>query len=133
MQSKLPLKLIVRLTLGIFLISLLEIYWKYLACNILLNKSFFQLLNLKDLSYIFLLVLILAGQFTNWLKVLKLADLSFIEPIMTISYIFVDIFSYFIFHEAITLKRITGTLIIIFGVWLISGTKHSTITAIPKL
>ena len=132
MQQKLPLKVIFTLTLGIFLISLLEIYWKYLACNIIANKSFGQLINIHDIVAILILVIILGCQFANWLYVLKLADLSFIEPIMTISYIFVDIYSYFVFHEDITIKRIIGTLIIIMGVWLISGTTHNTIRVRSK-
>ena len=55
-----------------------------------------------------------------WLAALSRVDLSYAYPFASLSYVVMLIFSYFIFHESISLLRIAGTVVIIIGVLLIS-------------
>ncbi|MFH1840230.1 MAG: EamA family transporter [Nanoarchaeota archaeon] len=56
------------------------------------------------------------------LKALKLGELSFVYPILALSYIWVTIISVVFFHESITLIRILGSSTIFLGV-IILGVK----------
>lgn len=55
-----------------------------------------------------------------WLVVLSRIDLSFAYPMVSIAYVVVAIFSYFIFKENISLLRWIGIITICAGVFLIS-------------
>ncbi len=54
-----------------------------------------------------------------WIFVLRQMDLSFAYPFMSISYVLVLIFSYFIFNEAITGWKIIGSSLMTIGVAII--------------
>jgi len=56
----------------------------------------------------------------GWLVVLSRVELSFAYPMVSIGYVAVVILSRFIFHEQVTLVRVLGTLVVCFGVVLIS-------------
>jgi multidrug transporter EmrE-like cation transporter len=58
-----------------------------------------------------------------WLIVLTRSDLSFAYPLLSTGYVFVVILSRIIFHEHVSPVRVLGTLVIIFGVYLISRTQ----------
>ena len=55
-----------------------------------------------------------------WLVVLSRVELSFAYPMVSVGYIAVVILSKLIFHEQVSAFRIVGTLVICFGVVLIS-------------
>ena len=57
-----------------------------------------------------------------WLIVLTRADLSYAYPMLAMGYILVVVLSKFILHESVTTARFLGTLVVAFGVWLISRT-----------
>ncbi|MBI5920557.1 MAG: 4-amino-4-deoxy-L-arabinose transferase [Betaproteobacteria bacterium] len=65
-------------------------------------------------------------QLWNWLGVLKHADLSFAQPITSISYLTVSVASWWLFGEAIGPVKTTGILLILAGVWLTSQGPRST-------
>jgi len=70
--------------------------------------------------------LVLAGFFAYalgsliWLIIISRVDLSFAYPLISIGYILVAIFSWWLFNENINWMRWLGTVIIILGVILIS-------------
>ena len=58
-----------------------------------------------------------------WLIVLTRAELSYAYPLLSMGYVLVVILSRFFFQEAVTPMRFLGTLVICFGVYLISRTQ----------
>lgn len=58
--------------------------------------------------------------FLIWIKVLSKVELSYAYPMVSIGYIFVMVFSYFVFKENITLMRLIGVSFIIIGVIFIT-------------
>jgi drug/metabolite transporter (DMT)-like permease len=70
------------------------------------------------------LILVLVGVFVcqliNWLKVLEHADLSYAQPITSLSYISVCAFSAPLFGEQIEPIKVAGIFCILSGVWLLS-------------
>ena len=73
------------------------------------------------------LFIVLAGiflcQLINWLKVLEYADLSFAQPITSLSYVTVCVLSAFLFGEHIGFAKTAGVLCVLCGVWLVSQGK----------
>lgn len=67
-------------------------------------------------------------QLWNWLEVLKHADLSFVQPITSISYLTVSAASWWLFDEALGPIKTTGILLILAGVWLSSQGPRNTRT-----
>lgn len=58
--------------------------------------------------------------FLLWIKVLSKVELSYAYPMVSLGYVIVMIFSYFLFKENISLLRVIGVIFIIIGVVLIS-------------
>jgi len=55
-----------------------------------------------------------------WILVLSRVEVSFAYPMLSIGYIVNAVAAYYLFGEDVTLTRITGILVIIAGVWLIT-------------
>ena len=55
-----------------------------------------------------------------WILVLSRVEVSLAYPMLSIGYIVNAIAAYYLFGEDVTLTRITGILVIIAGVWLIT-------------
>ena len=73
-----------------------------------------------------LVVVIFIAQLINWLRVLEMSDLSYSQPITSLSYISVLGFSVVWLGEDLDPLKVTGILLIIAGVWFISrGPHHS--------
>ena len=64
-----------------------------------------------------------ALSFALWLIVLTRADLSYAYPLLSMGYVIVVILSRVVFHEVVTPARLLGTLVVCFGVYLISRTQ----------
>jgi len=58
----------------------------------------------------------------SWLIVLSRVELSLAYPMISIGYVLVVFLSWMIFSEQVTLLRFLGTLVICFGVFIISRT-----------
>ncbi|MBI3547182.1 MAG: EamA family transporter [Gammaproteobacteria bacterium] len=69
---------------------------------------------------------VLAGIFTYvvsvgvWLLVLSRVEVSFAYPLLSVGYIVNAVAGYYLFQENLSLTRITGILIIIAGVYLVT-------------
>ena len=73
-----------------------------------------------------LVVVIFVAQLINWLRVLEISDLSYSQPITSLSYISVLWFSVSWLGEQLDPLKIAGILLIMAGVWFISrGPHHS--------
>ena len=72
---------------------------------------------------LFLLSLLLhVWQLFNWMMVLALADLSFVQPITALSYIAVAISSHWLFSENLDPLQFCGIAMVLVGVILVSRT-----------
>ena len=93
------------------------------ASHIYLNNfSISQVFNIFIIiSFICLLVRGLV-----WLVLMRMFDLAFIYPFMSVSYILILIVSYLVFNEVITVGKIAGCCLISVGVFCISlAEKHN--------
>ena len=66
---------------------------------------------------------IFLSQLFNWLKVLERADLSYAQPITSLSYVSVCILSAALLHEHIGASKTIGVLCVLCGVLLVSRGK----------
>jgi drug/metabolite transporter (DMT)-like permease len=71
-------------------------------------------------------VLLIILMFFNWMIVLSHADLSYAQPITSLSYVTVSVVAAVSFGESIPPQRMIGIAMILFGVWCISNTRHRT-------
>lgn len=83
---------------------------------------FLQALRAFFTPYIFTGIVFYVLSLTVWLLVVSKNELSFAIPFMSLSYIFIAIASFTFWHENLTLLRIVGILVVIFGVYLVSRT-----------
>jgi drug/metabolite transporter (DMT)-like permease len=58
--------------------------------------------------------------FLIWVIVLNKVQLSAAAPIMSLGYVFIMILSYFLFKEPITFTKISGVIVILLGVVIIT-------------
>ena len=85
-----------------------------------------HLISLKIFSillekHIFLGLLLYGISSILWIIALSRAELSYIYPLLGISYVLIAIFSKLIFGEALTFTRIVGILLIVIGVSLVAS------------
>lgn len=55
-----------------------------------------------------------------WIMALKKLELSYAYPLLSVSYIFILIASYFFFHEPVSWLRIAGVVCIMAGISLVA-------------
>jgi len=70
--------------------------------------------------YVFLGILFFGVSSIFWLAVISRIDLSMAYPLVSVAYIVVAIYSYFVFKEDVSPIRWLGIIIICLGVFLIS-------------
>ncbi len=73
-----------------------------------------------------LVAILMVLRLINWLKVLELADLSYAQPITSLSYVTVAATSALFLQETLSTLQIVGMAVIMVGVWCISQTEHKT-------
>jgi drug/metabolite transporter (DMT)-like permease len=113
------------LALGIALATILDtagqLLWKYcvdlLPSDAGLSQAAWAVLH-QPLFIVLVAIFLL--QLFNWMKVLEHADLSFAQPITSLSYVTVCVLSVFLFGEHIGAAKIAGVLCVLGGVWLVS-------------
>jgi len=71
-----------------------------------------------------LVALLFAGQLWNWLRVLEIADLSYAQPITSLSLVTVLVLSALFLGEHIEALKVAGIALILGGVWLVSRGPH---------
>ncbi len=126
-RRKFPARLVAVSFLAILIDTALQLVWKSAVLSLPNNGS--PWLNVQAIlqNPLFLFVIFLmACQFFNWLLVLHNADLSFAQPVTSLSYVSVFFLSVLLLKEAVDLLQMTGILLVLVGVWFISQTDHVT-------
>jgi len=122
-----PTRLAVGLLLAIVIDTALQLVWKSAVLSLPNDGS--RWLNLQAILHSPLLIFVIflmACQFFNWLMVLGNADLSYAQPVTSLSYVTVFCLSVLYLKEGTDLIQIAGILLVLAGVWFISRTDHVT-------
>lgn len=129
-RKKFSTRLAAGLLLAVLFDTALQLVWKSAVLALPHDGSPSLSVNAILRNPLFIFVIFLMGcQFSNWLMVLSKADLSYAQPITSLSYVSVFFLSVFYLKEAADLFRITGIILVLLGVWFISQTEH--VTQIP--
>ncbi len=126
--KRVPLHICLGLTIAVILDTGVQIFWK-MAVEVTDGAP---LLATFMHPLFWLVVTLFLLQLANWLKVLEHADLSYSQPITSLSYISVGIFSAMYLHEEITILQVVGITLVLAGVWFISKTDHKTVHTPPS-
>jgi drug/metabolite transporter (DMT)-like permease len=121
------MRLAAGLLFAITIDTALQLVWKSAVLSLPDDGS--PWLNVQAIlhSPLFIFVIFLmACQFFNWLMVLGDADLSFAQPVTSLSYVSVFFLAVLYLKEAADLIQITGIIFVLAGVWFISQTDHVT-------
>jgi drug/metabolite transporter (DMT)-like permease len=104
-----------------------EILWKAGVIKTGADTGFIAtLLGAIQQPFFILAMLLYIPKYFNWMYVLAKADLTFAKPITSLSYITVLIFSAIFLREQITVYKVAGLLLILWGVWQVSRTEVKT-------
>lgn len=116
--------MILLILISIFLGAFGQILVKYGSANLEINFTLKYLvpsiLNIIKNLPVMMGIISYGVSFLIWIKVLSKTELSYAYPMVSLGYIIVMIFSYFVFKENISFIRILGMFFIIVGVVLIS-------------
>ena len=126
-KKNFPTRLAAGLLLAILIDTALQLVWKSAVLSLPNDGS--PWLNVQAVlhSPLFIFVIFLmACQFFNWLMVLANADLSYAQPVTSLSYVTVFCLSVLYLKEGTDLIQIAGILLVLAGVWFISRTDHVT-------
>lgn len=98
------------LTISINLLSIIA--GKYIGINLSFSKIFIFWLSVMVITY--------SLKFFFWFILHRRFQLSFIYPILSLNYFFSLVLGKVLFQEAITIGKILGSIIIVFGVFIIT-------------
>ncbi len=56
----------------------------------------------------------------SWMIAMTKFELSYAYPFTALGYVLVTLFSYFLFNEALTWQKLTGSLFIVMGIFIVS-------------
>jgi drug/metabolite transporter (DMT)-like permease len=126
-RKKFPSRLAAGLLLAILMDTAVQLVWKSAVLSLPDNGS--PWLNVQALlrsPLAIFVIFLMACQFFNWLTVLSNADLSYAQPVTSLSYVSVFCLSVLYFKEATDLIQIAGIIFVLAGVWFVSQTDHVT-------
>jgi drug/metabolite transporter (DMT)-like permease len=126
--ARFPLRLVLGLAVAIALDTALQLVWKTGVAAMPDTSSVWEMTVAVARTPIFLLVVVLmAAQLVNWLKVLDHADLSFAKPFTSLGYVTVAILSVLWLGERIAPLQIVGIVIVVAGVSCVSMTPRNSV------
>jgi drug/metabolite transporter (DMT)-like permease len=122
------------LGLAILLDTGVQLCWKSAVLHVPESATWIEtaVLTLRQPLFYVAIAMFLA-QFVNWMRVLSKADLSFAQPITSLSYISVCSLSVLWLHEVVPPGRLLGMALILAGVWFVSQTEHNTLSENNKI
>lgn len=133
--KRVPLHICLGLSIAIILDTGVQIFWKMAVqatdkapIITTFEQLFWSVITTFEQPLFWLVVTLFLLQLANWLKVLEHADLSYSQPITSLSYISVGVLSAALLHEQITLLQVAGITLVLVGVWFISKTDHNTLS-----
>jgi drug/metabolite transporter (DMT)-like permease len=125
---KFPIRLAVGLLLAILIDTAVQLAWKSAILTLPDHGSpWVDVRALLHTPLAICVVLLMAFQFINWLTVLSNADLSYAQPVTSLSYVSVFCLSVLYFKQATDLVQIVGIVLVLTGVCFISQTDHLTL------
>jgi drug/metabolite transporter (DMT)-like permease len=111
------------LILAIALDTSVQLILKITASDIPTESSPWEMLKaVLSQPLFFAAALLMILQLFNWLQVLERADLSFAQPITSLSYVSVYALSALFLGEKIDVLQMIGIAIVFAGIWCISRT-----------
>jgi drug/metabolite transporter (DMT)-like permease len=119
-------KLAFGLLTAIVLDTALQLVWKLAVSDIPDDLSLQSLMAIVTSPLFIVLVVMMLCQLLNWIQVLGHADLSFAQPITSLSNVSVLLLSAIYLGERIGTLQVAGVAFILLGVWCISQTDHSS-------
>jgi drug/metabolite transporter (DMT)-like permease len=126
-DNRVSVRLVVGLALAILLDTIQQLVWKEGMGDIPDTASPWETiaaaLHEPLLGLVAILMLV---RLINWLKVLELADLSYAQPITSLSYVTVTLLSVVYLKETLTLLQVAGIVVVLAGVWCISQTERDS-------
>lgn len=126
-----PLKLLLGLIGAIVLDTALQLLWKSAVVAVPDTPDLWQTALAMLQQPLFLgVVLLMGGQFLNWIIVLDHADLSYAHAITSLSYISVCGLSVWLLGERLDVWQGLGIVLILVGVFFISRSGHMTVGVI---
>ena len=126
-KKNFPTRLAAGLLLAILIDTALQLCWKSAVLSLPNDGSPWLNVHAVLQSPLFIFVIFLmACQFFNWLMVLGNADLSYAQPVTSLSYVSVFCLSVIYLKEGTDLIQVAGILLVLAGVWFISQTEHVT-------
>jgi drug/metabolite transporter (DMT)-like permease len=113
--------LAIGLVLAIVLDTAGQLLWKFIAATLPSTAALGPTVEavLRE-PLVLVLAIVFVCQLINWVKVLEDADLSYAQPITSLSYVTVCVLSALLFGEHIGLAKAAGLVCIFAGVWLVS-------------
>ena len=116
-------KSIILIVVSVLMIALGQVFWK-LGTN--QTGAGAPLLKTVTNLWFVLGCIMLLGSSVVWILALQRVDLSYAFPFQSLAYVFIFLFSKFLFNEKITDLRIIGMILVISGVILVarSGVKQ---------
>jgi drug/metabolite transporter (DMT)-like permease len=126
-RKKFPARLAAGLFLAILIDTAVQLVWKSAILSLPNDGS--PWVNVQAILHTPLALVVLflmACQFFNWLMVLSDADLSYAQPVTSLSYVSVFCLSVLYLKEATDPIQIAGIMFVLAGVWFISQTDHVT-------
>ena len=122
-----PPELILRLALAVILDTAVHILWKLAVLQLPDPGSIAAGIEAALREPLFLLVAALfVWQLINWLRVLESSDLSYSQPITSLSLILVFVLSALYLGESVDALKVLGIGFVFAGVWFISRTQHDS-------
>jgi len=122
-----PPELIFRLALAVILDTAVHILWKLAVLQLPGPGSITAGIEAALREPLFLLVAALfVWQLINWLRVLESSDLSYSQPITSLSLILVFVLSALYLGESVDALKVLGIGFVFAGVWFISRTQHDS-------
>ena len=122
------MRLAVGLLIAILIDTALQLVWKSAVLTLPHDGSPWVNVEAILQNPRFIFVIFLMGcQFFNWLMILGDADLSYAQPITSLSYVSVFFLSVLYLKEAADVFQIAGIMLVLVGVWFISQTEHLTL------
>lgn len=131
-SSKLPLRLTLGLALAVALDTVVQIFWKSGADAIPVNTAA-DALTLAQHPLILAVIVLRVCQLVNWLMVLAHADLSYAQPITSLSYVSVCILSVVYLNEKVDSLELMGITFMLAGVWFVCSTDHVSQTEVEPV
>jgi drug/metabolite transporter (DMT)-like permease len=122
-----PAGLVIRLALAVILDTAVHIVWKMAVLQLPDPDSMHAFVEAALREPLFLgVVALFAWQLVNWLQVLERSDLSYSQPITSLSFVSVFVLSALFLDESVDAPKVLGIGLVIAGVWFISRTDHDS-------